>query len=263
VRPDYNSRVSDSTLPTTTAADTPVAASVVPAAPAVPAWRSAAAIALFLSVAVGGLTLDLWSKHWAFHTLRQGGHQVVIPGVLEWQTMFNKGALFGIGQGKTWLFLSASALALVLVSWMFARSDARRWLLHIALAGILAGALGNMYDRINVTLRIIDLGDGRVLYFQQVGETAETLTLREYPPEAADAVEITVPADEMRPAIGAVRDFIKIPTKLWGEQDLWPWVFNVADMLLVGGVGILAVFLWRDGEPKPPKPREPPATDLA
>ncbi|MGE0481700.1 MAG: hypothetical protein AB7Q17_14635, partial [Phycisphaerae bacterium] len=40
-------------------------------------------------------------------------------------------------------------------------------------------------------------------------------------------------------------DFIKIDTTVYG-RELWPWVFNVADMLLVGGVAILAIQLLRE-----------------
>lgn len=218
-----------------------------------PAWKSSRALTLFLFVFVSGLTLDLWSKHWAFHTLRQGGHEVIVPHVLEFQTMFNKGALFGIGAGKTELFLTASCLALVLVSWMFIRSDARRWMMHIALAGILAGAMGNMYDRVNVRLRVFNV-DGQPLYLAEQATESGDFILREYPPDAPNVFTTTLSAErreELHQPIGMVRDFIKIPTKLWGNQDLWPWVFNVADMLLVGGVSILAIFLWRDGaEPK-------------
>jgi signal peptidase II len=215
-----------------------------------PAWRSGGAITLFALVAIGGLTLDLWSKHWAFHTLGQDGHWVILPHVLEFQTMFNKGALFGIGKGQTGLFLAASAFALLLVSWMFVRSDARRWLMHVALAGILAGALGNMYDRVFVKLRVYEI-QGRPMYLQELPGEGGDSVLHEYPPGRPNGYSIPLPAErstELDPAVGAVRDFIKIPTKLWREQELWPWVFNVADMLLVGGVGILAIFLWRDGD---------------
>ena len=99
-----------------------------------------------------GLVLDLWSKDWAFHTLRQGGRKGLIPYVLELQTMLNDGALFGIGSGHTGLFLLASLLALALVLWMFAQSSPRRRTLQLALGAILAGALGNMYDRTFVKL---------------------------------------------------------------------------------------------------------------
>ena len=158
--------------------------------------------------------------------------------------MFNTGALFGIGRGQTQLFVAASILALALVLWMFARSSAQRWLLHLALGAILAGALGNMYDRIFVQLYRSTEG-GRVAFVQQVGQQGSDLMMREYPIDHHDSRQMLIPSTQVR-KVGCVRDFIKIPTRLFGDQELWPWVFNVADMLLVFGVGILAIYLWRD-----------------
>jgi signal peptidase II len=191
-----------------------------------------------------GVGLDLWSKHWAFHTLRQGGRDEIIPYVLEFQTMLNDGALFGIGSGRTGLFLVASVLALVLVFWMFAQTSARRWTLHIALGAILAGALGNMYDRAFVILakNPVATASGPIYMFV-TARTEAGIELTEYPPHA-DALKRIVAREPER--AGFVRDFIKIPTRWFGGRDLWPWVFNVADVLLVGGVAILALHLWRD-----------------
>ncbi len=216
--------------------------------------------ARFWGVAVAGVALDLWSKEWAFHTVRQGGHWVIIPYVLEFQTLFNAGALFGIGRGQTTLFLTASVAALALVLWMFAQSSPRRRLLHIALGGILAGALGNMYDRMFVRLverhRTVD---GRmVTHYVQTEQPDGTRWLTEYPPTAANPHRMR--AAEALPEYGYVRDFLKIPTKI-GSYYGWPWVFNVADMLLVGGVSILAVYLW--AERKPPAPAANPPTGNA
>jgi len=195
-------------------------------------------------MATVGLAIDLWSKNWAFHTLGQHGRRVLIPRVLELQTMLNPGALFGIGSGRTTLFLLASLFALGLVVWMFAQSSPRRWFLQIALGAILAGALGNMYDRLTVRL-ILDRSRG--LYLVPLErDAAGRYVLAEYPPEPHG---VRVVSDELPPRAGYVRDFIKIPTKIFGKQDLWPWVFNVADMLLVGGVGVLALYLWRDRRP--------------
>ena len=210
----------------------------------------------FLSVAALGLALDLWSKHWAFHVLGQGNQpRVVIPHVLEFQTMLNPGALFGIGGGQTVLFVVASACALLLVAWMFAQTSARRWALQIALGGILAGALGNMYDRVFVKLlqNPWPIG-GRPVFMVRTGQDERGVTVQAYPP-GENARTFPVPAGEMPREVGFVRDFIKIPTTLprWNwipgkvrGKELWPWVFNIADMLLVGGVGILAIHLWRD-----------------
>lgn len=210
-------------------------------------WRSHGR---FWVVAVAGLSLDLWSKHWAFETLRLGGRREVLPHVLEFQTMLNPGALFGIGARYTSVFLVASVLALVLVLWMFAQSSRHRWLLHIALGAILAGALGNMYDRVFVQLVRVKVNTAGAYRYCTEGRTpdGQSVVLMEYPNHER-AWKRTLPPGESftdDEPVGYVRDFIKIPTKLFGKQDLWPWVFNVADMLLVGGVGILAVRLWCD-----------------
>lgn len=201
------------------------------------------------SVAAAGLTLDLWSKAWAFRTLGQGGRRVLVPHVLEFQTMLNDGALFGIGSGQTTFFVIASVLALGLVLWMFANSTPRRWWLHVALGAILAGAVGNMYDRITVQLVGPLRVAGQARYFTMQPGDGPRVRLAEYPPERGGAT-VHVDAGRLDPPVGHVRDFIKIPTQFgWGE--LWPWVFNVADMMLVGGVAILAVHLWRDRRPAP------------
>ncbi len=205
----------------------------------------------FWSVAILGLALDLGSKEWAFHALRQGGRRVLIPHVLEFQTMMNDGALFGIGGGRTTLFLLASALALVLVLWMFTQTSARNWLVQIALGAVLAGALGNMYDRMFVRLVVWrEPGTAWRYYEQSPGPDERMVVLREYPVRAGEPGRVlTAREAEQLEVAGYVRDFIKIPTKLFGNQDLWPWVFNIADTLLVCGVGILALRLWRDREP--------------
>lgn len=208
--------------------------------------RDGASHARFWGAVIIGLTVDVWSKHWAFHTLRQGDRRVLIPHVLELQTMLNPGALFGIGAGQTLLFLGASALALVLVLWMFVQSSPRRRLFQIALGAILAGALGNMYDRIAVRLIPLQVG-GSTRFFAKTQEDVTGVTLTEYPPTEGSLVRVVPEGrrDALAAEAGCVRDFIKINTTV-GQRELWPWVFNVADMLLVGGVAVLAVYLWRD-----------------
>lgn len=204
------------------------------------------------SVVVFGLAVDLWTKQWAFQTLRQGGHRALIPGVLELRTTLNPGALFGIGAGRTEVFLIASVLALVLVVWMFAQCPRQRWLTHIALGAILAGALGNMYDRAFVDLVAYPLQTPNAAlvryYVPEDSPDGQWVLLREYPP-TAEQTPRRVPcavAERLSPPVGYVRDFIKIPTCWFGDRELWPWVFNVADMLLVAGVVILALRLLHD-----------------
>ncbi len=214
-----------------------------------PALRDRPSHLRFWGVVVLGLGLDLWSKHWAFQALGQGGGRILIPNVLEFHTTLNAGALFGLGKGQTSLFVLASLLALTLVLWMFAQCPRRRWLTQIALGAILAGALGNMYDRVFVQLHGFPdptaPGGGRY-YIQDETSSGDWIVLREYPPSERSQVLRFSPDEKLGPPVGHVRDFIKISQKWFGGRDVWPWVFNVADMLLVGGVGILAVRLLRD-----------------
>ena len=122
------------------------------------------AIALFLGVALAVLAGDLLLKYVAFHQV--AGQPVVmhddprqtvipphepvrvIPGVLNLHLTTNTGAVFGLGRGYRWAFIVVSVIAAGVILYLFWRSSSRAWLLHLALALILAGALGNLYDRI-------------------------------------------------------------------------------------------------------------------
>lgn len=231
----------------TGAAGAPAPRPTPSAATTVGHWPS---VLRLLCVAIPGLALDLWSKHWAFHTLLQGGRVEVIPYLLDFRTALNPGALFGIGAGQTPLFLIASVVALGLVGWMFSQTSRRDRLMHIALGGILAGALGNMYDRVFVKLQPTPYASasGRV-YMVNTGPAPNLpnqFLLKEFPadgdfPKSRPQAKRLV--NEIEPEVGFVRDFIYISKRWFHGNELWPWVFNVADMLLVGGVIILALKL--------------------
>ena len=128
---------------------------------------------VFALLAGGGLFWDLFSKHVVFADLGYPGgnvpHQVPgrhelfaypemrdgesLPYIDGWMTFslftsFNRGALWGIGQQWTWLFglLSVAAAAGVLY-WLFIHGSAHSWWLTVCLALIMAGTLGNLWDR--------------------------------------------------------------------------------------------------------------------
>jgi signal peptidase II len=132
------------------------------------AYASVLAWLLFMVPAILGLGGDLWLKSWSFpkgvptdpalmpYAGRHPGVDLlghtqppvpVIPGVLGFTTTINRGAVFGIGQGKVDWFLGFSVLALVFIVWMFATSRADQRVVHLALGLITAGALGNLFDR--------------------------------------------------------------------------------------------------------------------
>lgn len=201
-----------------------------------PAWRCAGCWVLLVAITLSGLTLDLATKAWAFRTVagqpvelpydeiagnpsyRLPWHQGVraLPGdLLDFRLVLNHGAVFGLGQQRRPVFIAFTAVAVVAAVGVFGWWTTRRarWA-HVGIALVLAGGLGNLYDRL---------------------------------------------------AFGAVRDFLHM-TPRWnlpfglrwpgGSGELFPWVFNVADVLLLTGMALLLFTANRptaktDGSPAP------------
>jgi len=181
------------------------------------AWRSPLAWVVLLSVLAVGLTADLGLKAWAFRSVAPDpvvldtdlanqpnsyipAHPpvVLIPGVLQLHLVKNEGAVFGIGPDRRMFFIVFTFAALVAAFAVFGRwTNAGATVAHIAIALIIAGGVGNLYDRVQ---------------------------------------------------FGCVRDFLhmlpgwQMPFgwSWWGgNTEVFPWVFNVADVMLLFGMGTL------------------------
>jgi signal peptidase II len=122
-------------------------------------FQSAAAWACLAIPLVIGLTADLVTKQWAFNTLvisefvdTTGRTRVesdpypLLGDYLHLQAHLNYGAVFGIGQGARALFIVVSIMAIALLFYLFARSGRQRFY-QVLLGMLLAGVLGNLYDR--------------------------------------------------------------------------------------------------------------------
>jgi len=164
------------------------------------AWRCLSCHLLLWIVLVTVAAGDLVTKEVVFRWLGGpadgvAGHGVaprtcvVVDGLLELHTQYNRGAAMGILQGFGPVFVIAGVAALVLFVAFFARSHRRQWVLHTGIALVLAGASGNIYDRLS---------------------------------------------------LGKVRDFIHITLRVAGHQ-VYPWIFNVADIALVVGVAVMVL----------------------
>lgn len=122
---------------------------------------SPAALACFLLTAGIGYGLDQWSKVAATSQLadqirQEPDGQVVpagyrtkpfIPGFIEFQFTANRGAVFGMGQGQRTLFVGVSIAAIAFIFYLFLSSERQR-LYQIILGMLMAGVLGNLYDRV-------------------------------------------------------------------------------------------------------------------
>jgi len=135
---------------------------------------------VFAVIVCAGATVDLWSKHVVFRdlgyprqslaepaavmTFQDGRHELFDrPARVEGQsrpyldgwvkfrlyTSFNSGALWGIGQGRTGIFAVASLAAVIgILVWLFYFGAANSRWLTVSLALIMAGTLGNLWDRL-------------------------------------------------------------------------------------------------------------------
>lgn len=189
------------------------------------AWRSPLAWTLLLLAFTLGIAADLSTKSWSFRTVAGSpvdlppgaliddphyrlpwheGVRAVPPDLLDFHLVLNQGAVFGIGQRQRGVFIALTAVAIAVGIGVFALwTDRRAWLSHLAIGMILAGGVGNLYDRITY---------------------------------------------------GAVRDFLHMFPRRnlpfgwsWpgGSREVFPWVFNIADVLLLAGMSLLLIVAWR------------------
>ncbi|MBO6276422.1 MAG: signal peptidase II [Pseudomonas sp.] len=98
------------------------------------------------------LVIDLTTKVYFDNSLQMYQQIVVIPDLFSWTLAYNTGAAFSFladsAGWQRWLFaLIAVVVSAVLVVWLKRLGRNDTWL-AIALALILGGALGNLYDRI-------------------------------------------------------------------------------------------------------------------
>jgi len=161
----------------------------------------------FWTCLIAMLAADLVTKAWASANVEPLGDRIqpVIPGFLAWKWALNQGAAFSMFDGHVAFLAIVAAVVLGAVFVYMYKAEPRRWVFALALGLVASGAIGNLTDRI---------------------------------------------------ILGHVRDFIffDFDLPLWGQHEVfgfafelprrWP-VFNVADIAIMLGVGILLVQSFR------------------
>lgn len=106
-----------------------------------------------LAIVGGGTLLDQLTKNWAVENLQGRGIVTLIGDFLELRYVRNPGAFFGLGgtlpgEARRWLLsgLAACVAAFLVCFYVRAAPEARR--LRVGLALLLAGAVGNLVDRV-------------------------------------------------------------------------------------------------------------------
>lgn len=106
-------------------------------------------VALAVVVVVVGFVLDQLSKRWAVDELG-GGETIPLVPTVRFALVYNPGVSFGMGaEVGPVLTIGIIALALGLAVWVGWQIRHRASLLQVLLlSAVLAGALGNLFDRI-------------------------------------------------------------------------------------------------------------------
>lgn len=150
---------------------------------------------MLATVVAAGVALDQIGKQLAEAFLRDRGRVTVVDGFFELRYARNPGAFFSLGADlspgiRRTVFVVASMAAVALITRLYAQAEKGQVALRWALMLLLAGALGNLIDR--------------VVY-------------------------------------GSVIDFVHL---FW--RGVFDWAtFNVADALIVAGLALLVVDLFR------------------
>ncbi|KYH29791.1 MULTISPECIES: signal peptidase II [Clostridium] len=101
-----------------------------------------------IAIIIIGVLIDRITKVWALKTIRSGNDIVIIKDFFSIQYLENRGAAFGIFQGKTLLLSIVTLIVILAMIYYLIKYREIYKLTRISLALIIGGALGNLYDRI-------------------------------------------------------------------------------------------------------------------
>lgn len=161
---------------------------------------------------VFALSLDLWTKAWAWEHLKPAGpgqpdHPVtVIDGLFYLKFGFNTGSAFSLLRDKSWarvFFILVTFAALGYMAWLAATLPPKRKWVFGSIGFIAGGAIGNLHDRFV-----------RVWHVPFQGKYQEK---------------------------HGVVDFLQFYYP-WDPDNYWP-IFNVADSALVVGMVLLLAYV--------------------
>ena len=107
---------------------------------------------LLISIAV--IVADRLSKLWILRNIISGQEITIIPHFFHLSHVYNNGAAFSLfsdtpsPEKVRWMLIGFSLIAIAIVLVVFMKAGRRVNLTSIALALVLGGAIGNLYDRL-------------------------------------------------------------------------------------------------------------------
>lgn len=103
---------------------------------------------VFAAIFILFLLLDRFTKRWAGLVLMKGDINL-IPGILSFHYLENRGAAWGILQNAFWLFFIITIIVVAAMIYFYAKIPFTRryWYLRFTIILLTSGAIGNFIDR--------------------------------------------------------------------------------------------------------------------
>jgi signal peptidase II len=121
------------------------------------------------------LLLDQLTKFFVEKTLTLHQSIPVIRGVFHCTLVHNRGAAFGILKNQTAVFIAAATVAIFLIyTHLRQQASGRFFLYRVSLSLILAGAVGNLIDRLRYGY-VVDFLDFRIWPVFNIADSAITV----------------------------------------------------------------------------------------
>lgn len=92
--------------------------------------------------------IDRITKALALKHLATGSVKTLLPGILSFAYVENRGMAFGMASGMVWLLIVLTAAVLAILAFYLIRHPEEPKLLRTGLWFVMGGGLGNLYDRI-------------------------------------------------------------------------------------------------------------------
>lgn len=119
---------------------------------------------ILIIIAAGGIAVDQITKIIVSANMQLNDTLPIIKDVLHITYIRNEGAAFGMLSNHRWIFMTASAIAIVALCVYLFRFSKDTKLIKVGIALIISGGIGNMIDR-TVLGYVVDMIDFRLINF--------------------------------------------------------------------------------------------------
>lgn len=98
------------------------------------------------------ILIDQFAKYLAVTFLKDGGPFIIIDGVFQLHYLENRGAAFGMLQGRQFIFVAGAVIICLIIAFLYQKMPLEKKYMPLRVCAVLlcSGAIGNMIDRVRL-----------------------------------------------------------------------------------------------------------------